>query len=57
MKEAAAKLVAKTTAHRVMGEQPTAVRAAVAAAVAGTVTAGLTYRVLRHGSLSGDNDE
>lgn len=56
MRQAAAKLVAKTTAHRVMGEQPSAVRAAVAAAVAGTVTAGLTYRVLRHGSLSGDTD-
>ena len=53
MKEAAAKLVTKTTVQRVLGEQPSPMRAMLAAAVTGTITAGLTYRVLRHGSPSG----
>ena len=52
MKQAAAKMVAKATAHRVMGEQPSTLQAMVAAAVTGTIAAGLTYRVLRHGSVS-----
>ena len=56
MKEAGAKLLGKAAAQRLFGEQPGPLRAGLAAAVTGTITAGLTYRVLRHGSVTDDDE-
>jgi hypothetical protein len=39
--------ITRTVADRVQGNRPSPVRAAVAAAAAGVVAAGMTYRLLR----------
>jgi hypothetical protein len=50
MSGAALRTLGKAAAERVSGTGPGALRAFVAAAVTGTATAVLTYRVLRSGS-------
>jgi hypothetical protein len=50
MSGGALRMLGKAAAERVSGTGPGPVRALVAAAVTGTATAVLTYRVLRSGS-------
>jgi hypothetical protein len=49
--------VGKAVAERVLGEGPGAIRATVAAAVTGTATAVLTYKLLRGDLLAPSKDE
>jgi hypothetical protein len=55
MTGAALRTIGEVAAERVTGLGPGPVRAFVAAAVTGTATAVLTYRVLRSNSLSGED--
>jgi hypothetical protein len=48
--------VGKAATERITGLGPGRVRAFVAASVTGTATAVVTYRLLRTGSLSGEDD-
>jgi hypothetical protein len=54
MSGGAVRMLGKAAAERVAGVGPGPVRAFVAAAVTGTATAVLTYRMLRSGSSSDD---
>jgi hypothetical protein len=49
--------VGKAAAERVLGEGPGAIRATVAAAVMGTATAVLTYKLLRGDLLGSSKDD
>jgi hypothetical protein len=57
MKEGAIGVVRKATFERMFGDRPSSLRAFLAAAVTGTATAALTYRVLRSESLLGEDEE
>jgi hypothetical protein len=52
---AAIRTVGKAATERILGMGPGRVRAFVAATVTGTATAVVTYRLLRTGSLGGDD--
>lgn len=55
MKAAAIRTVGRAAGERMFGNGPGPVRAFVAAAITGTATAALTYRLLRGNTGAGDD--
>ena len=48
------RFLSRVALERVMGENPSAIKALAASALAGTAFAGLTYKLLRNGAGGGD---
>lgn len=49
------RFLSRVALERVMGENPSPLRALAASAVAGTAVAGLTYKLLRNGAGSANH--